>query len=199
LLFTLLLSACSTKGPVRIEEPERLRLYQAKTDQLAGFTAWRLDGKLAVSDEKDGGSGTFRWNQGADGVEMDFHGALGRGAWRMRAGEADAQLTLADGTVHHADSVETLVRQQLGWEIPVEDLSWWVRGLSTPGSFLRREIDGEGNVNTLLQNGWTIDYGKYRDFDGSILPVKLTARRGEWKVKLVIRDWEMTEQVGDND
>ena len=126
---------------------------------------------------------------------MDFHGALGRGAWELMADKQGAELALADGTIHHADSIDQLVRQQLEWEIPVENLAWWVRGLATPGRFKKRDIDGEGNVSKLLQDGWTIEYGKYRGYAGISLPVKLTAYRGKWKVKLAIRSWNLTEAV----
>jgi outer membrane lipoprotein LolB len=197
LLAVLLSPACSSMRPVKLEEAERVRLHQAKADRLAVFSAWNMEGRLAVSNEVDGGSGQFRWAKDADGMRMDFHGALGRGAWKLEAGEQGAELILADGTVHDADSVDQLVRQEVGWEIPVENLSWWIRGLATPGRFRKRDIDGEGNVSKLLQDGWTIEYGRYRVFEGVSLPVKLTAYRGKWKVKLAIRSWDLAETVVD--
>jgi outer membrane biogenesis lipoprotein LolB len=47
-----------------------------------------------------------------------------------------------------------------------------------------------------LQDGWVIEYGKYREFDGLSLPVQLTARQDDWKVKLAIRDWKLAEESG---
>jgi len=194
----VLLPACSTTRPVAGEETERVRLYQAKSNQWAPVNAWSLEGRLSISNETDGGSGQFRWKNGNDGIQMDFHGALGRGAWKLNADEEGAELALADGTVHRAASIDRLVRQQVGWEIPVENLSWWVRGLAMPGRFQKREIDGEGNLIRLQQDDWTIEYGKYRVFAGIALPVKLTAYREKWKVKLAIRSWDLAGTVVDN-
>jgi len=191
LLAVVLLSACTTAPTVKTGESERVRLYQIKSDQLATYSAWSLEGRLAISNEDDGGSGQFRWNRNAAGSRMDFHGALGRGAWQLEADEQGAELSLADGTVHRADSIDRLVRQQVKWEIPVENLSWWVRGLATPGRFRERVLDGEGNISKLQQDGWTIEYDRYRVFEGLSLPVKLTARQGKWKVKLAIRSWDL--------
>jgi outer membrane lipoprotein LolB len=199
LLAGVLLSACSSTPSVKLEESERVRLYQAKSDQLAAFSAWNMEGRLAVSNETDGGSGQFRWNSNAAGSRMDFHGALGRGAWTLEADEQGAELALADGTVHRAESIDRLIRQQVKWEIPVENLSWWVRGLATPGQFRERVIDGQGNISKLLQDGWTIEYGKYRVFEGLNLPVKLTAHQGKWKVKLAIRSWDLNETPAEHD
>ncbi len=66
-------------------------------------------------------------------TRMDFHGAMGRGAWRLVAGGGGAELELADGKRYSAETVGELVRGQLGWAIPVENLSWWVRGVQAPG------------------------------------------------------------------
>ena len=199
LLTVVLLSACRSAPSVKLEESERVRLYQAKSDQLVTLSAWNMEGRLAVSNEADGGSGQFRWNRNTAGSRMDFHGALGRGAWKLEANEQGAELTLADGTVHRADSIDQLVQQQVKWEIPVESLSWWVRGLSIPGKFRERVIDGEGNISKLLQDGWTIEYDRYRIFGGLNLPVKLTAHQGKWKVKLAIRSWEFNGAPVEND
>jgi len=199
LLTVLLLPACTTTGPAKVGQGERVRLYQQKSDQLAVFSAWALEGRLAISNDTDGGSGQFRWNNDEHGIRMDFHGALGRGAWEMKADQQGAELALADGAIHRADSIDQLVKQQLEWEIPVANLAWWVRGLATPGPFQKRDIDPQGNISRLLQDNWTIEYGKYRSFEGMSLPVKLTAYRGKWKVKLAVRSWNLTEAIDKND
>jgi outer membrane lipoprotein LolB len=176
-----------------VEEAERERLYQAKADRLTPISEWRIEGRLAVSNEKDGGSGAFRWSRSASGSHMDFHGALGRGAWTLEASKQSAEMTLADGTVRRADSVEELVWRVVGWRIPVESLSWWARGLAEPGNFKERVVDGEGNISSLQQNDWAIAYDRYGVFEGASLPTRLTARQGEWKIKLAIRSWELNE------
>jgi len=183
---------CSSTGPVKLGEQEQERLFQAKSDQLLVFSSWSLEGRLAVSNETDGGSGQFRWKKSDSEILMDFHGALGRGAWKLEANAQGAELVLADGTIYRAGSIDHLIRQQVGWEIPVENLSWWVRGLAAPGKFRSRVVDDEGNISLLLQDGWSIEYDRYRVFDDINLPVKLTAHKGDWKVKLAIRNWSLT-------
>ena len=199
LLLLIGLSACSTMRPVDVDPKARVNLYQARSDHLARFSDWSMVGRLAVSDSKDGGSGHFSWKEISGGSQMDFHGALGRGAWRLEADGQGAELKLADGTIHHADSIDQLVRIQVGWEIPVDKLSWWVRGLVAPGEYQQRLLDEKGNMDELLQSGWTIEYGRYRVFDGVSLPVKLVARQADWKVKLAISDWKLLEENNPNE
>ena len=185
--------------PVDVDERVRANLFDMKSDQLATYSDWSMVGRLAVSNSEDGGSGHFSWKRNSGESQMDFHGALGRGAWRLQTGTQGAELELADGTVHRADSTDQLVRIQVGWEIPVDELSWWVRGLVAPGGYQERVIDREGNLSELLQDGWTIEFGGYRTFEGMSLPVKLVARQADWKVKLAIRDWELLGEKGSNE
>lgn len=194
----VLLSACTTMPVTDAEFSARTVLYEERLSLLEDVESWSLEGRLAVSDENDGGSGHFSWQKIAQDSRMDFHGALGRGAWKLETGPGGAELELADGSSHHAESIDLLVRQQLGWQIPVETLAWWVRGLAAPESFEQRQLDENGNLSELSQRGWTIEYGNYRVVGTVPMPVKMTARKAEKSVKLAIRNWKLTgEQAGD--
>jgi outer membrane lipoprotein LolB len=187
----LLLSACSATRPLPEDEAQRSSLYQSKIQRLLPYRNWGLEGRLAVTNEEDGGSGNFRWRESGQESHMDFHGALGRGAWVLDAGPDQAEITLADGTVRRAPTVTELVRREVGWKIPVENLSWWVRGMAVPGTSGKRVLDEQGNLTELQQNGWTIAYDRYREFGDVSLPVRLTAQQAEWKIKLAIRSWSL--------
>ena len=182
------LTACVTTPPTPGLGDQR---YLERASELAEVQRWSLKGRLAVSDGEDGGSGTLNWRQAPEQTRMDFHGALGRGAWRLSVDPGVAELVLADGRNYRADSVDALVRRELGWRIPVSDLAWWVRGLEAPGPVEGRLLDAEGNLVELSQRGWVIEYGRYRETDGISLPSKMTARRAERSVKLAVREWSL--------
>ena len=193
-----LVTACSALPEAgRPGDTERARLYGEYFDRLSVFDSWIVSGRLAVSGEEDGGSGNFKWRKGGLESRIDFHGALGRGAWQLESDSAGARLELADGSVYRAGSVDQLVRGQLGWEIPVDSLSWWVRGLAAPGAVEKQLLDEQGNLKELLQDGWTIEFGKYRVHEGLRLPSRLTARQDKWKVKLALRGWELGLETSD--
>lgn len=190
LAAALLLPACSTIPTTDSGDPARLEQYETRVRAISKLEAWSLRGRLAVNDENDGGSGTLHWQESPGGTRMDFHGAMGRGAWRLVSGSGKAELELADGQRYAAETVGELVRGQLGWSIPVENLSWWVRGVQAPGRTDQRILGGDGSLSFLSQSGWDIEFGRYRDVQGLSLPLKLTARQGGKMVKLAIRDWE---------
>ena len=185
----LFLAACSSVPEVKPGQAERSVLYESRFEELSGIDQWSLIGRLAVNDGKDGGSGHINWKIHGETNSMDFHGALGRGAWRLDANGDGAVLELADGEVHRAPTLGQLVEQRLGWEFPVEALAWWVRACAAPGGWDRRDIDEFGRLRGLSQLGWEVEYGNYRDVGGVFMPIKLTARRDSYSVKLAIRNW----------
>lgn len=199
LALTWTLQSCTTLPPREADRAERLRLHGLKSDRLVEQDRWNLSGKLAISNDKDGGSGKLQWRENPGYTRMDFHGTLGRGAWRLEADRSGARLELADGSAYEDQTVDQLVQKQVGWEIPVESLSWWVRGMAAPGGAEERWFDERGNLVRLNQDGWSIEFGKYRSFGEFEMPIRLTAMQAEWKVKLVVRRWELAPESAPDD
>ena len=193
--LTWFLQSCTTLPPQGTDRSERLRLHGLKSDRLREQVSWNLSGKLAISNDADGGSGKLQWRESPDYTRMDFHGTLGRGAWRLEADGVGARLELADGSAYRDSTVDRLVQQQVGWEIPVESLSWWVRGMAAPGDSEELWFDERGNLTRLNQDGWAIEFGTYRTFGEFEMPVRLTAQQADWKVKLVVRRWELAREI----
>ena len=199
LLTAFALSACSTIPPGSQELAARSLLYEDRQEQLVEAVSWSLQGRLAVRNDQDGGSGSFRWLEQPQNTQMDFHGALGRGAWRLVAEPAGVVLERADGSSQRAGTIGELVQGELGWAIPVDALSWWVRGLAAPGEVERRMLNETGSLAELQQLDWTIEYGRYRSFQGLELPVKMTARRQDVSVKLAVKDWDLSWEAAPDD
>ncbi len=190
-LLATLLASCAAVPPSKDKPPLSVRteLYQSRVAVLSAFEHWSMDGRLAVSDSEDGGSGKLEWRKNPTLSELEFRGALGRGAWQLDIRPGRAVLSLANGETWEAPEVSSLVRAHIGWEIPVGALEWWIRGLVDPVGGARPELDEAGRINRLSQHGWTVEYQRYKKFFGMDLPTKIEARNGERQVKLVMRSW----------
>jgi outer membrane lipoprotein LolB len=207
ILLAALLTSCSSLPPLDDEQRMRAPLYEQRAARLSGVDSWALQGRLAISDDADGGSGQFSWRQGDGSSRMDFHGALGRGAWRLQADASGAELEFADGTLHRARSIDSLVRRQVGWAVPVEALAWWVRGLAAPGRVQQRVLDEAGRLSQLRQDGWDIEFTRYGPVAGLAgelagdltMPLRMTARQAHLTVKLAVRRWELPGADGTSD
>ena len=195
MVLILAMTACSSQQTVPLNPDARTLRYQTRMVELGGVPNWKLEARLAVNDGKDGGSGHFNWARQSRSNQMDFHGALGRGAWRLEADDSEAVLELADGEVFRAATVSELIEAQIGWQIPVEALEWWVRGLEAPGETQQVELDEQGLLVRLSQFGWNVEYGRYKEADSVMLPHKMTARRDNQSVKLAVRNWSLGTQI----
>lgn len=185
-------AACATVPPSEQMQRARVPLYEQRFAQVSALDDWSLEGRLAISDEADGGSGQLRWRQQDGRTHMDFHGALGRGAWRLEADPTGAELQLADGSLRRADSVDALVRAEIGWRVPVESLAFWIRGLAAPGPLEHRQLDEQGRLNELGQDGWRVEFDRYTEVGSISMPVRMTARQDDRTVKLAIRKWRLS-------
>lgn len=168
-------------------------IYQQRADEISAIKEWGFSGKISLDDGDQGGSGRLQWDVLADSAELDFHGAMGRGAWHLRIDPDRAILTEASGEQHTASAVNDLIQERIGWPLPVDALQWWVRGLAAPGVVDAEQFDSRGLLLHLSQFGWSIDINRYKSIAGLHLPAKLEARRDNFRIKLAIGRWQMSK------
>lgn len=190
LLILLSLNAC-TGVTVKDPSPGDKAFYQDRTDKLAAVAEWGLKGKISLDDGDQGGSGKLQWDVGPDESELGFHGAMGRGAWNLKMGPEGARLKLADGTEQTATDVNELIREHVGWPVPLGALQWWARGLAAPGMVDDEQFGPKGLLLSLSQFGWNVDFNRYDSIGEVELPIRLNATRDNYRVKLAISSWRM--------
>jgi outer membrane lipoprotein LolB len=191
ILACLFLVSCSSR---QIIEPDRglaETAYLERAAHLSILSSWDLAGKLSLDDGEDGGSGKLKWSVRAEKSHMDFRGALGRGAWQLDSGPGYARLARANGETVYADSISDLVEQEVGWQIPVDSLRWWALGIYAPGDIEGSELDAQGRVLTLKQQGWDISFERYRVFGDQELPARIEAVNGPYRIKVAMTGWTL--------
>lgn len=106
-------------------------------------------------------------------------------------------VTLWKSTKQHvtASTPEQLLKREMGWNLPIRNLFYWIRGAIAPG---KRQVTFNqfGHVATLQQSGWSIKYSHYTMVDGYDLPQKLLLSRPGIRVTLVIKRWLLTHKTG---
>ena len=176
---------------MKAPDPDSKAAYQDRNGKLIAIVDWGLVGKISLDDGDRGGSGRLQWDVEPGQSELDFHGALGRGAWHLQIGEEGALLKMADGSEETAASVAELIQDSVGWPVPFEALQWWVRGLPAPGAIESEQLGPDGLLVSLRQFGWSVDFNRYESVGGVGLPVRLKATQDQYRVKLAVRHWRM--------
>ncbi len=169
-ILALLLAGCSI-APLRpppVENPART--WQTRESDLSLLRSWDVSGRLALRTAHDGGQAALRWVWYDDEYTIDLSGPLGRGLVRLRQDRNGASLEDADRHVYHAKNAERLLVETTGWRIPLNGLSYWIRGLPVPGVPHELKLDSAGRLRSLHQLGWEIDFLAYAQYDRYDLP-----------------------------
>ena len=193
-VLPLLLAACVPSPAVRMKgDASQLAAQQEREQSLAHADHWVMQGRLGVSDGKDGGSGSFSWTQNGDKYEFVLRGPAISGAdFRLSGGPGGAQLEgLKSGPIHGPDA-EALMRKALGWEVPLHDLQAWVLGLRADSGPAELSFGDNKLPSLLQQDGWAVDYREWDATRHPALPTKVYAEKPPYKVKLSIDSWQFS-------
>ncbi|SOC24801.1 outer membrane lipoprotein LolB [Alloalcanivorax xenomutans] len=174
--LALLLTACQQQ-PVSTD--------YTRPDQIL---KWRMSGKLGYRTEADGGSATFDWHQTPRQGEIQFSGPLGFGSAELRWDPGLAHLRTAKGE-WQARTPGELAWHLTGFWLPVSALEYWSRGLVWPGAPAQSDRDQAGNLITLNQLGWQLQFDRYQPVGRVTLPHRIKAEQDGNRFTLLIRDW----------
>ncbi len=191
-IFIVILLAGCARQPVQLQQPDRTSLWGAHHARLAGVQDWQFRGRIAVRLEKDAWSATLYWRETRDTYTLRVIAPLGRGTFELSGTAAGVELRTADNRILRADDPESLLRDNLGWDLPVSGLRWWVRGLPQPGAGPEQlGINEKGLLDDLTQDGWQVEYQEYRPGAEPVLPGRMSLENGSVRVRLVISEWTM--------
>ncbi len=166
------------------------QLWKEHKAQLSTLDGWQINGKVGIRAPKDSGSGTLFWLQRQDYYDIRLSGPLGRGAARLTGRPGQVTLEVANQGRFEAPTPETLLAEQLGWELPVSHLVWWVRGLPAPDSKSRLTLDGNSRLASLEQDGWQVEYTSYTEQNGYWLPERIKMHGQDLDVTVVLKEWQ---------
>lgn len=191
LLLPLSLAAC-VPAVVRIKGDAGTQAAQQRREQaLANVDHWVIQGRLGVSDGKDGGSGNFSWTQAGDHYDFVLRAPITGKSFRLSGGAGDALLEGLDGGPLRGPDAEALMRKALGWEVPLRELRAWVLGLRAAGGPAEVSFGDNKLPSLLQQDGWAVDYRAWDTTRQPALPTKVYAGKPPFKVKLSIESWQL--------
>lgn len=175
----LLLSACRTDGVIHpSKSTEQPILWQQHHAKIANISAWRLKGKIAVKSGRKGGSATLHWAYQPDHQAIELYGPFGSGRVQITVLPTHALLKDAQGNAVRGDNAAQALYKRLGWQVPFEELHYWVRGIPAESKPYKPSpvftVDATGRLRTLQQNNWVVEYQEYQTVGQFDLPHRLS-------------------------
>jgi outer membrane lipoprotein LolB len=177
-LLLAALSACAAM-PERPPVGDRDAAWLARTRDLGPLDSWEIRGRIALRTADEGWQASLLWLRAKDRHDIDLVGPLGSGHVRLRQDASGAELRDSAQQILRDTSAENLLLRATGWQLPVNGLGYWIRGLPAPGVASVRELDEWGRLRTLRQLGWQVEFLGYERLDSLELPNKLFIRRAD--------------------
>ena len=172
--------------------------FSPQQQSQAQLNQWLLSGKVGIRLNKQASRADILWQQQPNHYELSLQGPFGSGALQLIGTPEQATLITAEGT-QHAPNAEMLIKQQLGWTVPIEYLTWWAKGLPTPDLPLQGNAtyDEQHHLIAFVQDNWTITLAEYKttSTDNSAistieLPYRITLNKASLRLTLVIAEWK---------
>lgn len=201
----LLLGACATRTVHEAPPLDRQGIEDAERAQasragwLHGRPQWSFEGRVAINNAGKGGNGKIEWRQDGEGYVVSLIAPVTRQSWRLigdtrsRAGRLEG----LQGGPREGEDAEALLLEATGWEIPVNALAQWVRGLPAEGIPLQdRAYSADRQLQRVEQAGWQIEYPLWFPSDGPQppLPRRIEAKQDKASVRLIVDHWDFSAQ-----
>ena len=194
LLATLLLGACARLSPQAPPAPTlapRAALHAAHLAAVSTLTPWRLAGRIAVKREDKGFSADLDWREAGDDYSLRVAAPLNGGTYALSGNGRAVSLVSSKGDIFSAADPETLMREHLGWALPLAGARYWVRGLPDPSHAVSDErLDEAGRWTAFAQDGWRVSVLEYTHATGRDLPKRLSLDHDKLSVRMAIKTWE---------
>jgi outer membrane lipoprotein LolB len=126
------------------------------------------------------------WRQHADASEVHLAGPFGAGALVLELTSAGLSLNGAPPSAE----VAAQLQDRLGFELPLDNLRYWLLGVPDPGSSFELTRNAQDRALRLTQADWSIDYDRYVPNNGDWLPTRLVLTRADARVRIVVDRWD---------
>ncbi|WP_163832455.1 lipoprotein insertase outer membrane protein LolB [Spartinivicinus ruber] len=154
---------------------------------------WQLNGKLGIRTPDDSNSAYIDWQQQDKKYMILLSGPLGQSIAKLNGEPGHVELNTADRGRYFANTPEQLMRNELGWNLPVSNLKFWIRGIPAPQGNQTISLNPQGLLAKLKQADWTIHYDRYQQVGETWLPGKVRFFSKQLKLTFVIKDWQLSQ------
>jgi outer membrane lipoprotein LolB len=163
--------------------------WEVRRASLQGRNTFELNGRIAVAASQDGFNAKLRWQQQGTRAQLALDGPLGVGGVRITSDGESLSVVNARGEQLDSDAARREIESKLGFQPPLASLRYWVLGVPDPSHPADEQLDDSKRLATLSQDGWQIDYGAYTEVRGQALPSKVTMKRDDVRVRLIVDGW----------
>ena len=180
MLAMALLSACISSAPPAEENSDWAR----QRELLEAMDSWELRGRVNVRYDNESDTPRINWLQQGTEYSITLWGTFNAG-YTTVIGQPGYVTLESGGETLTASSPEELILQQLGYELPVSQLNYWVKGLPAPDSAAQLTFNDLNQLTTIRQQDWTVSLIDIRQYGALNLPRRVELMRPRNDIRLI--------------
>lgn len=187
-----LLAGCTTLKLPPLPAPTQYQVipWQTRQSQLDQLQQWNIDGALSVQYGNQSNIANYTWQQNGDRFQIGINSSLNVYSVVIVGQPGNVVLYETQKRTITAESPEVIMRQRLGWSLPVSLLRFWIKGEPAPGKY-QVQLDKFGHVILLMQNNYLVSFDNYANVNSLDLPRTLTVQGHGVKIKIVVKHWNV--------
>ena len=191
-MVLVFLAGCSSMTHLPdVSESQRQQLWLEHQNRIQSFENWNFTGRLGLRVPKRSGSMSIEWLQNNQQYTIYLDGPFGVSLAQIEGNERQVSALVSDGGKIVGRTPEYLMYQLTGWDLPVSNLKYWVRGLPAPGGDAQISLNYAGVPEKISQQGWSVEYLRFDDENGISIPSRIRASSGDIQITLVVSDWQL--------
>ena len=192
-LLGIVLFAIGCAAPVK-EKPAVKTIYTKPVSDAKNWVRdhFNLQGRVSFRNQHQRNSGNIRWQHTPVDDEISLFSPLGQTVAVINNNAQGAYLTTAEKKNYRATDVESLTAKVLGWRLPLSGLQYWILGKHAPATASAKDLDQNGQVVAIRQDGWRITYIDYFAMEHShvLRPRIVELNYRDLKIRLVVDNWK---------
>jgi outer membrane lipoprotein LolB len=163
---------------------------------MSALERWHINAKIGYRTATDGGIAWLDWRKNGANFKILVHGPVGAGVVELSGDNNFVTLRRPEASDMTAQSIEALSNYLLGWQLPVDEISYWLRGIPAPQLQTGdTEFNQQGLLENFRQSGWQITLSRYRSSPVGLLPGKLVASKNDLSFTLLVKVQDFTAKT----
>jgi len=171
-----------------LKEPAVPGVSQAQ-QRIYGLSSWRLEGRIGVQTAKDAWHANLFWEHEGRQDRLRISGPFSQGAVSIILQDDLIYINEGHGVVESSREPDVMLKQRLGFAVPLASLRYWVMGVPSPVAEHAAERDSSGRIRGFRHLGWLLSFDRFVNVRDLVLPQKMTIQGHEVKLKLIADEW----------
>ena len=194
-LVVLFLSACAPLYEKSYSAKDPSIGWQERQAQFRQLTKWQMVGRVSIAQDKKAWNAGINWHENNGVYRIKMMGPFSQGGFHLDGTPKQVILTLSDGKTVASSSPQALLTETFNLNLPLSALRSWLKGLPYQGGtpYKSIEIDNQGRLKYIEQQGWKINYQQYKTYGQRQMPSKIFMSHPELSMRLVVDNWKYVQ------